>query len=71
MAKMSMRIKLGDFALHKQNDEGGNDGPCLLTLFAKLDAPLGISASPTSRGLFRSTSPRDWATATSVRTRTR
>ena len=41
MAKISMRIRLGDFALHKANDNSGTDEPYLLTLFAKLDAPLG------------------------------
>lgn len=46
MAKISMRIKLGDFALHKQNDEGSKDEPYLLTLFANLDAPLGDLTIP-------------------------
>jgi len=46
MARISMRITLGDFALHKQNDTGGKDEPFLLTLFAKLDAPLGDFGIP-------------------------
>ncbi len=46
MAKITMRIRLGDFALHKQNDQGGSDEPYLLTLFARLDAALADLSVP-------------------------
>ena len=46
MAKITMRIRLGDFALHKPNDNAGKDEPYLLTVFAKLDSPLGDFTVP-------------------------
>lgn len=46
MAKIMMRVRLGDFALHKPNDNAGKDEPYLLTLFARLDSALGDFTVP-------------------------
>lgn len=46
MAQIRVRTKLGTFRLRKQNDKGAADEPYLLTLFAKLDSPLGDLSVP-------------------------
>lgn len=49
MAQIQARTRLGTFRIKKQNDKGGKDEPYLLTLFTKLDAPLGDMTVPLAK----------------------
>ncbi|HXD34035.1 MAG TPA: hypothetical protein VN643_23145 [Pyrinomonadaceae bacterium] len=46
MGRITAKIKLNQFYIRKQNDQGGKDEPYLLTLFAGIDGNIADPKVP-------------------------
>jgi hypothetical protein len=46
MGRVTAKIKLNQFYLREQNDQGGKDEPYLLTLFARIDRTVNDAEVP-------------------------